>query len=122
MLFAYGWLPLYNNHGKQQTHFYPTRQWKDSQFVLGVSSYKQAFSIGVPNSLLVRRRLCCCRLCLDRKFGECKNKVNLREILALQITCSTVKVGKLSKLKTGKILERLPCATFPKIGKLNLRY
>ena len=43
--------------------------------VSGVSSYKQAFSIGTPNSLLARMRLCCCNDCITRNFEECKNKV-----------------------------------------------
>ena len=41
----------------------------------GVSKWKQAFSVGIPNQLLVREFECCCISCMARDFMECKNKV-----------------------------------------------
>ena len=38
----------------------------------GVSSFKQAWSIGSPYKLLVRKETCCCAACLTRNFAACK--------------------------------------------------
>ena len=45
--------------------------------ILGVSKWKQAFSVGIPNQLLVREYECCCINCMDRNFLECKNLVSI---------------------------------------------
>ena len=45
----------------------------------GVSKWKQAFSVGSPNKLLVREFACCCCYCLDRDFTNCRNLDYVKE-------------------------------------------
>lgn len=43
--------------------------------MLGVASIKQAWSVGIPNQLLVRSHTCCCSACLAMDFENCNIKV-----------------------------------------------